>query len=69
MARPSSWHRLLLHAAVVRPLVHLVFGLNVRGRENLPAAGPFLVAANHNSHLDILVLFSALPLREVCRTR
>jgi len=68
MPRGPSFFRLLLHVLVVRPLVQLLFGLSVRGRENLSAHGPFLLAANHNSHLDILVLFSALPLREVCRT-
>ena len=68
MAGDRSLFRLLLHVLLVRPLVHLFFGLNVRGRENLPDRGPFILAANHNSHLDILLLFAALPLREQCRT-
>jgi len=54
---------LLLHLLVLRPLLHLVFGLNVRGRENLPSRGPCILAANHNSHLDILVLYASLPVR------
>ena len=56
---------LLLHVLVLRPLLHLVFGLNVRGRENLPIRGPCLLAANHNSHLDILMIYAALPARLV----
>ncbi|MEW6074632.1 MAG: 1-acyl-sn-glycerol-3-phosphate acyltransferase [Planctomycetota bacterium] len=60
--------RLLLHVAVIRPLLHLVLGLNVRGRRNLPERGPFLLAANHNSHLDVFLLFAALPLGALCRT-
>ncbi|MCP4547698.1 MAG: hypothetical protein GY835_14655 [bacterium] len=55
--------RLLLHLLVLRPLLHLIFGLSVRGQANLPERGPFILAANHNSHLDILMLCAALPVR------
>ena len=54
--------RLIFHLLLLRPLLHLIFGLNVRGTKNLPARGPFILAANHNSHLDILMLCSSLPL-------
>jgi len=60
---PRRLFALLLHLVVLKPLLHLVFGLNVRGRENLPARGPCILAANHNSHLDILVIHAALPTR------
>jgi len=35
--------------------------LRVIGRENLPASPPFVLIANHTSHLDALVLASILP--------
>lgn len=35
--------------------------LSVEGRENLPAEGAFLIAANHQSHADTAVVFAALP--------
>jgi acyl carrier protein len=35
----------------------------VRGLENLPASGPYVVAANHTSYLDGAVLVAALPWR------
>lgn len=38
-------------------------GLRVRGREHLPADGPFLISPNHQSYLDAFVLVSALPFR------
>jgi 1-acyl-sn-glycerol-3-phosphate acyltransferase len=38
--------------------------LEVRGRENLPACGPYVLVANHESHLDALVVASALPLEQ-----
>jgi 1-acyl-sn-glycerol-3-phosphate acyltransferase len=37
------------------------------GREHLPAAGSFVMVANHASHLDAAALISALPLRKIHR--
>ncbi len=51
---------LLFHGGFVRPVLALL-GVRFR-RRNLVPAGPCLVVANHNSHLDAPVLMSLFPL-------
>ena len=54
--------RMLFAVCVAYPVVLLWLGIHVRHRERLPLRGPAIVAANHNSHLDILTLLSLFPL-------
>jgi 1-acyl-sn-glycerol-3-phosphate acyltransferase len=62
------WVRILLHVLIIRPLLHLLFGVNVVGRENLDGIDKFIIVANHNSHLDIFLLYLILPLKKIAQT-
>ena len=57
---------------VMISLFKLFFGtfylLTAHGRSHLPRKGPYILAANHTSYLDGLLLMSALPYRTILRT-
>jgi 1-acyl-sn-glycerol-3-phosphate acyltransferase len=57
---PPALRRALLNV-VFRPFAKLFLGLDVVGRDKLPKAGPAIVVANHNSHLDTLILLCLFP--------
>ncbi len=61
--------KVLFVALIVKPVVLIVLGLNVQNRHKLPLKGPAILAVNHNSHLDTLVLFSLYPLSKVHKLR
>lgn len=61
--------QVLFFALIVKPFVRIVVGLNGYHLDRLPQQGPALVVANHNSHLDTLVLMSLFPLRHIRKVR
>ncbi|MEM8800891.1 MAG: lysophospholipid acyltransferase family protein [Pseudomonadota bacterium] len=46
---------------IIQPLLWIVLGIRVRNSGALPKDGPAIIVANHNSHLDTLVLLSLVP--------
>jgi 1-acyl-sn-glycerol-3-phosphate acyltransferase len=61
--------RLLFLRMVAKPLAMLFAGADVVGRERLPKCGPAIIAANHNSHVDTLLMLSIFPARSVGQVR
>ena len=58
----------LVHLLLIRPLTKLVFGVSITGKEHLRQLEQFIIIANHNSHLDILLLFQTLQPGKICKT-
>jgi 1-acyl-sn-glycerol-3-phosphate acyltransferase len=61
----NKFLRLIFFAVIVRFCVLIIMGINVRRREKLPENGPAIIVANHNSHLDALVLISLFKLKRL----
>ena len=61
--------RTLFFALVVRPLMMIILGTNIRRQELLPESGPAIIVANHNSHLDVFALMNVLGLRRLRHVR
>ncbi len=64
-----KWAKILFFMIVVKPVVLIALGLNLVNRKGLPKDGPAILAANHTSHLDTLVLMSLYPLSQLHRVR
>ncbi|MEO6340202.1 MAG: lysophospholipid acyltransferase family protein [Caulobacteraceae bacterium] len=61
--------RIAMLVAVARPIARFFTGADIVGREHLPVKGPAIVAANHSSHVDTLLLLTMFPARTLDRVR
>lgn len=50
-------------------VANVLLGLEIRHRQYLPTVGPAILVANHNSHLDALVLMALFPLAMATQLR
>jgi 1-acyl-sn-glycerol-3-phosphate acyltransferase len=53
----------LIARFVLRPLMYLLFRPHIVGRENVPLEGPVILASNHLSFIDSIVIPLAAPRR------
>ncbi len=61
--------RMIFYGAIIRPILLIVLGLNVRNMDRFKVGHPHLIAANHNSHLDALVLMSLVKLHDLHKVK
>lgn len=61
--------RELCHRMIFRPVIRGFCGLQVTHGERLPRAGPAILVANHNSHLDTFALFALFSSHEAASLR
>jgi len=64
-----AWLRFLLIILVLRPMALVLTGVDIIGRERLPTTGPAIIAGNHNSHMDTLLLLALFPSKALRRLR
>jgi long-chain acyl-CoA synthetase len=71
LAPPTYMQRLFGAAlyGIFRLTMRLFFRLRVTGLENVPKAGPFIIAANHASWLDPIAIAAALSYDQIRQTR
>ena len=53
----------LISRLILKPLFLLAFRPHVRGKENVPASGPFIIASNHLSFIDSMAIPLMSPRR------
>jgi len=59
--------KFLFFLFIVKPFILLGLGINARGMKNLTKTGPAIIVANHNSHIDTLILMSLFPISTILK--
>ncbi len=59
----------LIFFVIVKPFIYLVLGVNVTGIDKLPKInnGASIIVANHNSHIDTLLLMSLFTCSQILK--
>lgn len=67
--QPHRLLRYLFFLIVVRPVMLVVMGMNVRNHARLPQQGPAVIVANHNSHLDTMAVITMFGMNRLHQVR
>lgn len=54
--------QIICRLCIIYPFAWLWLGIRVKHKTKLPVNGPAIIVANHNSHIDIFILFCIFPL-------
>ena len=65
----NNFIKFLFFTFGVKPFILWALGMNARGMENLPKDGPAIIVANHNSHIDTLLLMSLFSTSNILKIR
>jgi 1-acyl-sn-glycerol-3-phosphate acyltransferase len=65
----NKWLQYLFFLTIVKPLATIVIGLRIVHKERLPKSGPAIVVANHNSHLDTMVIMTLFSFKLLKKLR
>jgi len=64
----SNLYRILFYGVFIKFIVKVILGLNIKNLENFPKEGPAVIIANHNSHLDTMIIMSLVPFKQLLNT-
>ena len=63
------WFRRFVLVLIGRPIARVFTGADIVGREKLPLKGPAILAANHASHVDTILMLTLYPSKGLDRVR
>ncbi|MEM7336047.1 MAG: lysophospholipid acyltransferase family protein [Chloroflexota bacterium] len=68
-SKPVRWLQKVIVILIIRPILNVLVGINIKNQHRVPKDGPMIVVANHNSHMDTAVLMALFPLNVLYKVR